>query len=123
GGRIARYATGRDYHRFLGKATRRIRSALEAEGLPRGSVRVGTDAIPILERALAARAGVGFLAKSAGIIHPTQGPYLLLSELLTPLRTEPDPPAPGSCGTCTRCLDACPTGAIVAPHEVDATRC
>jgi epoxyqueuosine reductase len=79
--------------------------------------------VPILERALAARAGVGFLAKSAGVISPTHGPYLLLAELLTPLDLPADGPAPGTCGTCTRCLDACPTGAIVAPFQVDSRRC
>jgi epoxyqueuosine reductase len=79
--------------------------------------------VPILERALAVRSGVGFLAKSAGVISPTHGPYLLLSELLTPLDLPFDLPAPGTCGTCTKCIDACPTGAIVAPFEVDARRC
>jgi epoxyqueuosine reductase len=123
GARVARYAVGRDYHRSLGGATRRLREHLEREGVPRGTIRVGTDAVPILERALAVRAGVGFLAKSAGLISPDHGPYLLLSELLTPLDLPFDPPAPGSCGTCTRCIDACPTGAIVAPHQVDARRC
>ncbi len=123
GARIARYARGRDYHRSLGGAARRLRTALEREGVPLGTIKAGTDAVPVLERALAARAGIGFLAKSSGVISPTHGPYLLLAELLTPLALEPDPPAAGSCGTCTRCLDACPTGAIVAPFEVDARQC
>lgn len=123
GGRIARYAAGRDYHRFLGKATRRLRTQLEADGVPRGTVKVGTDATPILERAIAARSGIGFLAKSAGIISPNLGPYLFLSELLTPLELPPDSPSPGSCGTCTACIDACPTDALVAPFELDARRC
>ncbi|MGA0059255.1 MAG: tRNA epoxyqueuosine(34) reductase QueG [Planctomycetota bacterium] len=123
GARIARYAVGRDYHRSLGNRTRALRERLEAEGVPRGTIRVGTDAVPILERALAVRSGIGFLAKSAGVISPTHGPYLLLSELLTPLELPFDPPAPGTCGTCTKCIDACPTGAIVAPFQVDARRC
>ncbi len=123
GGRIARYALGRDYHRWLGNATRRLRAALEAAGAPAGQTRVGTDAVPVLERALAARAGIGFLAKSAGVISPTHGPYLFLSELLTPLDLPHDPLATGTCGSCRRCLDACPTQAIVAPFEVDARRC
>ena len=122
-GKVARYAVGRDYHRFLGKATSRIRDRLEAEGMARGSMKIGTDAVPILERALAARAGIGFLAKSAGIINPSLGPYLLLSEVLTPQELPPDPPSVGTCGTCTACLDGCPTGAITAPHQVDATKC
>ena len=123
GGRIARYAVGRDYHRFLGKAAQRVRSHLVAEGVPQEQLRLGTDAVPILERALSAQAGIGFLAKSAGIISPTHGPYLLLCEVLTPLDLPADGPSPGSCGSCTACLDACPTDAITSPHQVDATRC
>lgn len=123
GGRIARYAVGRDYHRFLGKAAQQICSRLSAEGVSQEQLRIGTDAVPILERALSAQAGIGFLAKSAGIISPTHGPYLLLAEVLTPLDLPPDGPSPGTCGSCTACLDACPTNAITAPHEVNATRC
>jgi len=123
GGRIARYAVGRDYHRWLRDRVFALRKRLEAEGLPRGSMNGGTDAVPVLERALAARAGVGFLAKSAMVISPTHGPYLQLAELLTGEDLPPDPPAAGSCGTCTACLDTCPTGAITAPFEVDARRC
>ena len=123
GARIARYAVGKDYHRFLGKRTRKLRERLESEGVPRGEIKIGTDAVPILERALSLRAGIGFLAKSSGIISPTHGPYLLLSELLTPLDLPIDLPAPGSCGSCKRCIEACPTGAIVAPFEIDARRC
>lgn len=123
GGRVARYAVGRDYHRFLGKSVQGLRRELERDGAPRGSIKVGTDAVPVLERALSARAGVGFLAKSAGVISPTLGPYLLLAELLVPDELPWDPPAPGTCGSCTRCIDACPTDAIVAPFQVDARRC
>lgn len=123
GGRIARYALGRDYHRWLGNATRRLRTALEAAGAPAGQTRVGTDAVPVLERALAVRAGIGFLAKSAMVISPTHGPYLFLSEVLSPVELPADPVATGTCGSCTRCIEACPTGAITAPFEVDARRC
>lgn len=122
GGRVARYAAGRDYHRWLGRRVRRLRDALEREGMPRGSAG-GTDALPVLERALHVRAGIGFLAKSSMVISPTHGPYLLLGELLTPVDLPPDEPAPGTCGTCTACLEACPTGAITAPFQVDARRC
>lgn len=123
GGQVARYAVGRDYHRWLGGRVQRLRRRLEAEGVPYGSTRGGSDAVPVLERALAVRAGIGFLAKSAMVISPTHGPWLHLGELLTGLDLPPDPPAPGSCGTCTACLEACPTGAITAPHSVDARRC
>ena len=123
GGRIARYATGRDYHRWLRERVFSLRERLESAGLPYGSMNGGTDAVPVLERALAVRAGIGFLAKSAMVISPTHGPYLQLAELLTDEELPPDPPAAGSCGTCTACLDACPTQAITAPFQVDARRC
>lgn len=123
GGRVARYAVGRDYHRWLRERVFALRRRLEAAGLPHGSMNGGTDAVPVLERALAVRSGIGFLAKSAMVISPTLGPYLQLAELLTGEDLPPDAPSPGSCGTCTACLDACPTGAITAPFEVDARRC
>lgn len=123
GGRIARYAVGRDYHRWLRERVFTLRTRLEAAGLPFGSMNGGADAVPVLERALAVRSGIGFLAKSAMVISPTHGPYLQLAELLTGEELPPDPPAPGGCGTCTACLQACPTGAILAPFQVDARRC
>ena len=123
GGRVARYATNRDYHRWLTKRVTRLRDRLHREGMPPDSMSGGSDALPVLERALAVRAGIGFLAKSSMVISPTHGPYLQLAELLVPTELPPDAPAPGSCGSCTACLDACPTDAIVAPFEVDARRC
>jgi epoxyqueuosine reductase len=123
GAEVARYASGRDYHRWLRDRVFRLRTTLEREGVPYGSMNGGADAVPVLERALSVRAGIGFLAKSAMVISPTHGPYLQLAELLTGMDLPPDAPAPGSCGTCTACIDACPTQAITAPHEVDARRC
>jgi len=123
GGRVARYAVGRDYHRWLRDRVFALRERLEAAGLPYGSMNGGADAVPVLERALAVRSGIGFLAKSAMVISPTHGPWLQLAELLTAEDLPPDAPAPGTCGTCTACLQACPTGAITAPFEVDARRC
>ncbi len=123
GGRVARYAVGRDYHRWLRDRVFTLRERLEAAGLPYGSMNGGADAVPVLERALAVRSGIGFLAKSAMVISPTHGPWLQLAELLTAEELPPDAPAPGTCGTCTACLQACPTGAITAPFEVDARRC
>jgi epoxyqueuosine reductase len=123
GGRIARYAVGRDYHRWLGKRITKLRNQLEHAGLPHGSMTGGTDAVPVLERALAVRSGIGFLAKSSMVISPTHGPYLQLAELLVPEELPHDAPAAGTCGSCTACLDACPTDAIVAPFQVDSRRC
>lgn len=123
GGRVARYATNRDYHRWLKKRVTKLRARLEEVGMPPDSMRGGTDALPVLERALAVRAGVGFLAKSSMVISPTHGPYLQLAELLVPAELPHDLPAPGTCGSCTACIDACPTDAIVAPYQLDARRC
>lgn len=123
GARIARYAAGRDYHKTLGRRLRELCRSLEADGFPADSYRMGVDAVPVLERSLAAGAGIGFLAKSTGIIHPKLGPWLLLAEVLSTADIPWDPPSPGSCGSCSACIDACPTAAIVAPFEVDARRC
>lgn len=123
GGRVARYAVGRDYHRWLRDRVFTLRQRLERAGVPYGSMNGGADAVPVLERALAVRSGIGFLAKSAMVISPTHGPYLQLAELLTGEDLPPDAPATGTCGSCTACLQACPTGAITAPFEVDARRC
>ncbi|MEC8253796.1 MAG: tRNA epoxyqueuosine(34) reductase QueG [Planctomycetota bacterium] len=123
GGRVARYATNRDYHRWLKKQVLSLRGRLVDEGWSPDSMHGGTDALPVLERALSVRAGVGFLAKSTMVISPTHGPYLQLAELLVGEELPHDGPAAGSCGTCTACIDACPTGAIVAPFELDARRC
>ncbi|MCA8951851.1 MAG: tRNA epoxyqueuosine(34) reductase QueG, partial [Planctomycetes bacterium] len=114
---------GRDYHRWLRDRVFRLRQRLEQAGVPYGTMNGGADAVPVLERALALRAGIGFLAKSAMVISPTHGPYLQLAELLTGMELPFDAPSPGSCGSCTACLEACPTGAITAPFEVDARRC
>lgn len=128
GARVARYAAGRDYHNVLQKRLRKLRRALQNEGLiPRADpARAGVDAVPLLERSHAAEAGLGFASKAANLLHPTFGPWFFLGELV--LDTElapavaPTPPA-GSCGTCTACIDACPTQAILAPGRVDAGRC
>ncbi|HET6201260.1 MAG TPA: tRNA epoxyqueuosine(34) reductase QueG [Planctomycetota bacterium] len=122
-GRVARYALGRDYHRVLGKMLRRLLGRLRREGLVQ-KARPVVDAGPILERSHAARAGIGFPSKSANLLHPRFGPWTFLAELVTD--AEPDGKArrlAGSCGTCTRCLVACPTGAIVEPFVVDSNRC
>lgn len=123
GGQIARYAAGRDYHRALGSRLKRLKADLIRAGMDAESLRFGVDAVPVLERALATTAGLGFQAKSGGVIHPRRGPWLLLAEILSHEELEPDPPSPGSCGTCSACLDVCPTKAITAPYEVDGSLC
>ncbi|MCB9892588.1 MAG: tRNA epoxyqueuosine(34) reductase QueG [Planctomycetes bacterium] len=123
GGRVARYAASRDYHNVLGRALDRLGKALVGAGLAtrfRGLV----DAGPALERALAARSGLGFIGRSANLLHHRHGPWVFLAELWIDRELETtDRRAPGSCGTCTACVDQCPTGAIIADRVVDARRC
>jgi epoxyqueuosine reductase len=123
GGRLARYAAGRDYHNRMGRLLRRWRGRMAATGII-GRSRVVVDAGPVLERSHAAVAGLGFESKAANLLHPKWGPWYFLGEVLLQEELEPTPAtALGSCGTCTACIDACPTQAIRGPGVVDANRC
>ena len=117
---IARYAWNDDYHDLLEAKLRQINAFLERHG---GVQRGYTDTGPLLERDFAALAGVGWQGKSTILIHPKLGAWFFLAEILTTLELPPDEPVSSRCGQCTRCIDACPTGAITAPHRVDARRC
>ncbi len=123
GGRVARYAAGRDYHNRVRKLLRKLAGRLRAAGLG-GRARSVVDSGPLFERSHAAEAGLGFESKAANLLHPRYGPWFFLGELLLDAELAPTPgPPPGSCGTCTACLDACPTGALVAPGVLDARLC
>ncbi|MFP4343820.1 MAG: tRNA epoxyqueuosine(34) reductase QueG [Anaerolineales bacterium] len=122
-GRVARYAWGEDYHRWLLRRLKSLVRRIEEVAGPFSS-RCYVDTGPLLERDWAEAAGLGWLGKNSNLIHPTWGSYLFLGVAL--LSIEVEPPAPEtlpSCGTCTRCLGACPTGALVAPGVIDARRC
>ena len=119
-GRIARYARGADYHDVLGVKLRALAVAMEAAG---GEQRCFVDGGPVLERDWAAACGVSWHGKSTMGIHPQLGTWFFLSVILTTLEFEPDAPLPDRCGRCTRCIEACPTGAITAPYQLDARRC
>lgn len=122
---IARYARGRDYHNGLRKKLRKLAKlvrTLGAEG-EHVAARPLCDEEPILERAWAARAGLGFVGKNGLLIVPGTGSFVLLGEVVTTLALEPDPIIPERCGACTRCLDVCPTSAFAAPFVLDARRC
>lgn len=120
--RVARYARGRDYHNRIRKALRQLASFVRALGDGVGA-RPMIDTAPVLERAWAARAGVGFVGKNGLVITPGQGSYTLLGEVVTTLEIAPDAPIEERCGQCTACLDACPTSALIRPFVLDAARC
>ncbi len=119
---IARYARGRDYHNGLRKKLRQL-AAFVRTLEPGAAARPLSDDAPILERAWAARAGLGFVGKNGMLIIPGRGSFVLLGEVVTTVELEPDAPMPERCGSCTRCIDACPSKAIVEPFVLDARRC
>ncbi|MCZ6774119.1 MAG: tRNA epoxyqueuosine(34) reductase QueG [Proteobacteria bacterium] len=120
---IARYALGRDYHKVLRSRLKRLAQRLEGLVGPFG-YRVFTDSAPVLERALARNAGHGWIGKHTNLINRHDGSLFFLGEIFTDLPLEPERVFEGEhCGSCTRCIDICPTGAIVAPFKLDARRC
>jgi epoxyqueuosine reductase len=121
-GQVARYALCDDYHEVIKTRLHALADWMR-EVAPDAQTRACVDTAPVLERELAARAGVGWVGKHTGVLNAQVGSWLLLGEVITTLALPPDEPATDHCGTCTRCIDACPTGAITAPYELDARRC
>jgi epoxyqueuosine reductase len=122
-GRIARYARGVDYHDFLKKRMKELHTRIEREVGRLVEARLLTDTARIVDRAVAARAGLGWFGKNSLIIVPGQGSWVLLGEMLLDLDLEPDAPLNRNCGRCSLCIDRCPTNAIVAPYTIHAPRC
>ncbi|HSM50027.1 MAG TPA: tRNA epoxyqueuosine(34) reductase QueG [Thermoanaerobaculia bacterium] len=120
--RVARYARGEDYHEVMGDGLRRLAAEIERLA-PEARTRPYVDTGPLLEREVAARAGLGAVGKHTLLLHPEHGSWFLLGELLTDLDLAPDEPLADPCGSCTRCLAACPTGALAEPYRLDARRC
>jgi epoxyqueuosine reductase len=118
--RVARYARGHDYHNVVRRKLRRLAAFLRTLG---ANARPMCDDVPVLERAWASRAGLGFIGKNGLLIVPGEGSFVLLGEVVTTLDLPPDTPMAERCGTCTRCLDACPTKAFVRPFVLDPRRC
>ena len=123
-GRVARYAWGLDYHDVIGERLGRLCARIEEiRGKPFSSRRV-TDAQPLLERAYACQAGLGFYGKNTNIIVPGGGSWLFLAEIILDFELEPDGhPAPQGCGACRICVEACPTGALSGDYKMDARKC
>lgn len=124
-GWISRYAWSReDYHDAVLRRVKQVERALQAAAAPAELItRSYVDTGPIVERVFAKYAGVGWIGKNTCIINQKQGSWLFLGVILTSANLPPDRPAPDRCGTCTRCIDACPTDAILAPYQLDSNRC
>ncbi len=121
-GRIARYAWGRDYHRVFKKKLKKLERELKLLE-PDCHTRHYVDTGPVMEKFWAQQAGLGWVGKHSNLVSPAFGSWLLLGEILTTAELEADEPGADLCGTCTLCLQACPTGAIVEPYVVDARQC
>jgi epoxyqueuosine reductase len=119
---ISRYALGRDYHKVLRKRLQRLAERIAEQTGPFG-YRVFVDSAPVLEKALAEKAGLGWIGKHSNLLNRAAGSWFFLGEIYTDLPLPLDAPAENHCGDCTRCIEACPTGAIVGPYRVDARRC
>ena len=121
-GYIARYALGRDYHKVIRRRLQKLATRIQQE-IGDFGYRAFCDSAPVMEKALAEKSGHGWLGKHTNILNRDRGSWFFLGELYTDLPLPAEPPTPAHCGTCTACMDICPTRAIVAPYQLDARRC
>jgi epoxyqueuosine reductase len=119
---VSRYALGRDYHKVMRKRLQQLATRIEAATGPFG-YRAFVDSAPVMEKAIAEKAGLGWIGKHSNLLNREAGSWFFLGELYTDLPLPVDRPVENHCGTCTACIDVCPTRAIVAPYQVDARRC
>jgi len=119
---ISRYALGRDYHKTLRSRLKSLTQRIEKE-LGSFNHRVFTDSAPVLEKPLAEKSGLGWIGKHTNLLNRHAGSWFFLGEIFTDLDLPPDEPVTNHCGSCRRCIDICPTQAIVAPYQLDARRC
>ncbi len=128
-GRISIYAQGADYHKVVKKALKAMgRWLVDERGASTGlrercQVKVFVDTAPVMEKPLSAAAGLGWQGKHTNLLSREHGNWLFLGVIYTTLELDPDVPASDHCGSCSRCIDACPTAAIIAPHQIDARKC
>lgn len=119
---IAKYAYGQDYHFIVKQKLKQLNDFLVQEH-PTSTNKEFTDSAPIFERQLAQRAGLGWIGKNGLLIHPEIGSYTFIGELLTDIQLEPDTPISNKCGSCQKCIEACPTSALLAPNQMNASQC
>lgn len=119
---ISRYAVGRDYHKLLRTRLKKLAGRIAEEIGPFG-FRVFTDSAPVMEKPLAAKAGLGWIGKHTNLLNRHHGSWFFLGEIYTDLEFPPDGPVSDHCGSCRKCIDVCPTQAITAPYRLDARRC
>ena len=122
-GHVARYAWGDDYHEVMSRRLEALLSWMRATSDTPFDAKAYVDTGPVQERVYAQYAGLGWIGKNTCLINPERGSWLFLCEIISSLPLDPDPAALDQCGTCTLCLEACPTGALVEPYVMDATRC
>jgi epoxyqueuosine reductase len=120
--KISQYAYGEDYHFVIKDKLKDLMRVIQEEIGEVGG-RVFVDSAPVMDKAWAAKSGLGWIGKNSNLIHPREGSFFFIAELIIDLELEYDGPMKDYCGTCTRCIDACPTEAIVAPYIVDGSKC
>jgi len=122
-GKVASYAQYEDYHLFIKKQLRKLIDFIGPISGTSHKFKICVDSAPLAERALAARAGLGFIGKNRMLINPTLGPQIFLGEIITTVKLQPDEPITANCSDCNKCIEACPTGALRADGQFDANKC
>jgi epoxyqueuosine reductase len=120
--KISKYAYGEDYHTVIKDKLKELIKYLK-ENIGEINGRAFVDSAPVMDKVWANKSGLGWIGKNSNLIHPKEGSFFFIAELILDIEIEPDGPMKDYCGTCTRCIDACPTGAIVQPYVVDGSKC